>query len=87
MTIFTGIMVKSVIEHMRMRDNHVDNLSLHTYIDTYTHTYIHTYVYIHNIHTYSYIHTYIGTVIFAICYSCIQGSLRLAILNYSGTYG
>ena len=43
MTIFTDIMVKSVIEHMRMRDNHVDDVSPHTYIDTYIHTYIHRY--------------------------------------------
>ena len=39
-----------------MRYEHVDDVSLHTYIDTYIHRYSE----------------------FAICYSCIRGSLRLA---------
>ena len=43
-----------------MRYDHVDDVSLHTYIDTYIDTYIHWYSE------------------FAICYSCIRGSLRLA---------
>ena len=43
-----------------MRYEHVDDVSLHTYIDTYIHRYSE----------------------FAICYSCIRGSLRLAP-NYS----
>ena len=34
MTIFTDT-VKSVIENVRMRDDHMDNVWLHTYIDTY----------------------------------------------------
>ena len=52
-----------------MRYEHVDDVSLHTYIHRYIHTYIDTYI-----HRYSE---------FAICYSCIQGSLRLALNNYS----
>ena len=51
-----------VFEHAHMRDKHVDDVSLHTYIHTY-------------IHTYNIIHTYSE---FAKCYSCIRGSLRLA---------
>ena len=35
--------VRSVIENMRMRDKHVDDVSLHTQIHTYIHTYIDRY--------------------------------------------
>ena len=50
-----------------MHYEHVDNVSLYTYIDTYIDTYIHRYNE------------------FAICYSCIRGSLKLAP-NYSCLY-
>ena len=46
-----------------MRYEHVDDVSLHTYIDTYIHRYSE----------------------FAICYSCIRGSLRLAPNYYIAT--
>ena len=48
-----------------MRYEHVDDVSLHTYIDTYIHRYSE----------------------FAICYSCIRGSLRLAPNYYSNFTG
>ena len=43
LTILTVSFVHVLGCGMRVRDEHVDDVSLHTYIHTHTHTYIHKY--------------------------------------------